>query len=162
MSKIIAIILSGLIIAGSFPVHAQDSLVNAVRACKKIEKPSSRLSCFDLLLSDTGVEPDISTKQYSEDNFGARDIKKRARAEEASKQQTLTSGLVELSRTRSDKYVFILENGQIWKQAQSDTGKLFIPKKLDNVKVIIKRGFLGSHLLKIEGKKRSIKVNRLR
>ncbi len=162
MTKTIPIILSGPIIASSLPLHAQDDLVSAVRACKKIEKPANRLSCFDLLLTGRDVAPEISAKQHSEDDFGARDIKKRAQAEEASKQQTLISGLVELSRTRSDKYVFILENGQIWRQAQSDTGKLFIPKKLDTVKVVIKRGFLGSHRLMIEGKKRSIKVNRLR
>jgi len=162
MNKTIAIILSGFVFVGSFPLDAQDDLVDAVRACKKIENPASRLSCFDLLLSDMDPTPKTSTKQYTEDDFGARDIKKRAQAEEASKQQTLTSGLVEVSRTRNDKYVFILENGQVWKQAQSDIGKLFIPKKLDNVKVVIKRGFLGSHRLKVEGKKRSIKVNRLR
>jgi len=162
MTKTTAIILTGLIVAGSFPLDAREGLADAVRACKKIENPASRLSCFDLLLSDMDVAPDVSKKQYSEDDFGARDIKKRAQAEDASKQQTLISGLIEVSRTRKDKYVFILENGQIWKQAQSDTGKLFIPKKLGTVKVVIKRGFLGSHRLMIEGKKRLIKVNRLR
>jgi len=165
MSSKTSLILSSLILLGVSSVSADSTLPDAVRTCKKIANNAERLSCFDALLPDQKLMEQSSThnqKQYSEDDFGAEDLTKRTEEEQNKKQQTLTSGLLEFGTNRSGKYFFILSNGQTWMQVQSETYKLFLPKKLDDINVVIKRSFIGAHTLRIEGKKRSIKVKRLR
>ena len=54
---------------------------------------------------------------------------------------------------------FVLDNGQIWQQ--DETGKLNY-KGPDNPQVTIKRGFMSSYRLKIEGRNTRIKVKRVK
>lgn len=58
------------------------------------------------------------------------------------------------------RYRFYLTNGQVWSQTGSD--KLFLPRKSENgvVDVEIRKAALGSFLLKVNGKGRSVRVRR--
>ncbi len=57
------------------------------------------------------------------------------------------------------KTTFHLENGQVWQQVGSDT---WSGVKLDNPRVTIETGFLGSWRLKVEGYNTTTKVRRVR
>jgi len=53
---------------------------------------------------------------------------------------------------------FRLENGQVWRQTDSDS---FVVRKRENPRVFIRRGLFGGYLLKIEGYNSSCKVERV-
>lgn len=54
--------------------------------------------------------------------------------------------------------IFRLDNGQVWKQAESD---LFVVN-VDDPEVTIKKGFMGTYFLKIKGFGSRVKVKRLK
>ena len=164
-----ALLLSPLATA---PVAADDDFLTAFKACQKIENDASRLACFDGLDTRQARVPAVATaptpkkltQEEKEDAFGASTIitkrKAEAKAEEDEELNELTMALVETGKTRSGKYFFLLENGQMWRQIKADTTRLPLPKKLDGVTVTIKRKKLGSHRLTLKG--RSVRVKRIR
>jgi hypothetical protein len=56
------------------------------------------------------------------------------------------------------KTVFELENGQVWQQIGS--GRMTY--RVTNPMITIKRAFMGSYLLKVEGRNKSIRVKRIK
>lgn len=151
---------------------ADDDFLAAFKACRKIEDDAARLACFDGLDAKQAKAPAVAaapapkklTKEEKEDAFGASTIitkrKAEAKAEEDEELKELTMALVETGKTRSGKYFFLLENGQMWRQIKADTTRLPLPKKLEGVTVTIKRKRLGSHSLTLKG--RSVRVKRIR
>jgi hypothetical protein len=166
MPRTLSIILFSLIFALPLPSHAQETVTDKMLACKKIENDGKRLTCFDAIFphqQSTATKALTKTqKQYTDDDIGAEDLKQHTKSPAKEKTKTLKSGLIEFGTNRSGKYFFVLTNGQIWTQIQSETNKLYVPKKLNDVTVVITRTSLGGHSLRIDGKKRSIKVKRLR
>ena len=57
-----------------------------------------------------------------------------------------------------DGFVFVLDNGMIWEQAESST---FAMPRTDDPKVIIERGAFGVWRLRVDGYNRAVKVNRI-
>jgi len=56
------------------------------------------------------------------------------------------------------KTIFELENGQVWQQVGS--GRMTY--KATNPMITIKRAFMGSYLLKVEGRNKSVRVKRIK
>lgn len=154
---------------------SKGDLLEAIRACGSIKTDAERLTCFDAISaseiarSSTNAEATAAQKPTLEerkDAFGAQAImarKKshaRAKGDGGTELNEVTYKLLEAGTNRSGKMFFIMENGQVWRQLPADTGKVRIPRKLDNLEVTIKRKMLGSHILIIKG--RSIKVKRLK
>ncbi|MDX1460966.1 MAG: hypothetical protein R3348_07910 [Xanthomonadales bacterium] len=54
--------------------------------------------------------------------------------------------------------IFKLENGMVWKQAQSDR---FVTRKMENPVVTIKPSMFGAWRLEVEGYNKSVKVERI-
>ena len=54
---------------------------------------------------------------------------------------------------------FNLENGQVWQQSERGSFKV---RKMENPEVVIRRGMLGSYMLKVEGYGTNVKVERLK
>ena len=75
---------------------------------------------------------------------------------------SITSNVLEFARTSRGLSVFILENGQIWRQLEGDTSVVRDPPPGAPMKVTIENGFLGSYNLTIEGRHGLIKVTRLK
>src|SRR4029453_7626983 len=63
----------------------------------------------------------------------------------------ISSKVLEFSKTPRGKAVFILENGQVWRQIDSDTTVVHDPDRGGAMKVKIERGFLSSYNLTIAG-----------
>jgi hypothetical protein len=55
--------------------------------------------------------------------------------------------------------IFELENGQVWQQSEAATFKV---RKKSNPEVVIRRGMFGSYLLKVEGYRSDVKVERIK
>jgi len=94
-----------------------------------------------------------------EDRFGLETIERRVKAIfQSQAPDRIESRFVgEFSGWRGNT-VFKLENGQVWRQTDNDT---FVVKKQTNPPVVIRRGMLGSYMLKIEGFNSSCKVERV-
>jgi len=74
----------------------------------------------------------------------------------------ITANVLEYARTPRGLSVFILDNGQIWRQLEGDTSVVRDPVPGTPMKVTIENGFLGSYNLTIEGRNGLIKVTRLK
>lgn len=67
----------------------------------------------------------------------------------------------ELSRTARGRTLFVLDNGQTWRQLDGDDAQVTEPAAGNPMKVTIARGFLGNYNLTIEGRNGLIRVRRL-
>lgn len=82
--------------------------------------------------------------------------------EPAGELNEITSNVIEFAKTARGKAVFILENGQVWRQLDADGTVVTDPPPGKTMKVTVERGFLGSYNLTIDGRNGLIKVTRLR
>jgi hypothetical protein len=94
-----------------------------------------------------------------EDRFGLETIKSRvASMFQSAGPERIESRIVGEFKGWGGNSKFVLENGQIWQQ--SDKSR-FVSRKMDSPMVDIRRGALGSYLLKVEGYNSSVKVKRI-
>ena len=94
--------------------------------------------------------------------FGAEDLPSKERDKKDDRPKALSATLIELAKNKSGKYVIILDNGQVWRQLKSDTGRLSIGRNEVNIPVTIKRRSLGGYAFSLERDKRSVKVERIK
>ena len=175
--RFFAAILVPLFIAA--PAHAdpaRDALAEVAK-CVDIADSAERLKCFDraAALAKTALAPPSrptgETRSFL-DWFGfskppappktAEEFGKPAPPPDADGITSVTSSVLEFARTSRGLSVFILENGQIWRQLEGDTSVVRDPAPGAPMKVTIENGFLGSYNLTIEGRHGLIKVTRLK
>jgi len=155
----------------AFPAQAgaQD-----VSSCKKIISPSERLACFDDVhntaddIRFSGAKDNAETigtvtpQLTPEERFGKPAAQRKK--EKSGLPQTLNTLSAEIEAsgyTRNGNVRITLTNGQIWQQLNSDDTRV-TPSRLRRQKSItIKRGALGSFIMKIEPWGRSMKVKRI-
>lgn len=104
-------------------------------------------------------------QQTTPQTFGAENTPAAQTAREDHKSQaidSITAGLTEYAYNPFGKFLVILDNGQIWKQLQGDSGRAHFRRKASDNKVTISRGFLGSYNLTINGSNKVYKVNRVK
>ena len=70
--------------------------------------------------------------------------------------------MLEFARTPRGKALFVLENGQVWRQIDSDQTVVLDPERGRAMKVKIESGFLDSYNLTIDGRNILVKVNRIK
>jgi len=74
---------------------------------------------------------------------------------------SITVGVTDYSYNPYDKFLVILDNGQIWQQLESDSGRAHFSKGGKN-SVTISRGFMGSYNIAINDGGAVFKVKRLK
>jgi hypothetical protein len=171
-----AILFTSLFVAGlAYADPAQDALAEVAK-CADIADSGDRLKCYDKaasLAKSALAAP--ATKAASKERsflewFGFSKPPPPQTAEEFGKPtppptpeevRGITANVLEYARTPRGLSVFILENGQIWKQVEGDTTVVRDPLPTP-MRVTIETGFLGSYNLTIEGRNGLIKVGRLK
>lgn len=174
-------LLALLVLAASAPAHAdpaQDALAEIAR-CADITDAAERLKCFDAAVPRvkgalaapapaapakswldwfgfSRPKPAPSTKP---EDFGKPAPEPAPAPEELNE---IASPVLEFARTPRGKALFVLENGQVWRQIDSDSTVVLDPERGRQLKVKIERGFLDSYNLTIEGRNIMIKVNRIK
>ncbi|HQR10547.1 MAG TPA: hypothetical protein PLW68_04390 [Casimicrobiaceae bacterium] len=163
-----------------FPALAHaDPAVDAlteVAKCADVADPAERLKCFDRAapLARSALAP--ATKAAAEkkgflDWFGFSKPSAPQTVDQYGKPQPeptpeevkgITSGVLEFARTPRGEAIFILDNGQVWRQLTSDTSTVRDPPPGQPMKVTIENGFLGSYNLTVDWQKGLIKVTRLK
>jgi len=172
-------LLSLLVLAAAVPARAdpaQEALTEIAR-CGDIVDAAERLKCFDAAVPRVkgalaAPSPAAPAKSWL-DWFGfsrpappvtkAEDFGKPPAPEPAPGElNEIASPVLEFARTPLGKALFVLENGQVWRQIDSDTTVVLDPERGRALKVKIERGFLNSYNLSIEGRNILVKVNRIK
>jgi len=162
------------------PAHAdadtaRDALAEMAK-CADIADSSERLKCFDAAVPRaksalTEPVPQAKDKGGILDWFGfsrgkpvmkPEDFGKQAQQLEPGEITGLSANVIEFAKTVRGKSVFILDNGQVWRQLDADITQVRDPSPDERFKVRIETGAMGSYDLMIEGRNGIIKVTRLR
>lgn len=155
---------------------ARDALAEVAK-CADIADAAERLRCFDAAAARVksalaAPAPEAPSKGLLDwfgfsrppepvtkpEDFGKATPEPPA-AQEISE---ISSPVLEFARTPRGKAVFILDNGQVWRQIDSDTAVVPDPERGSRMTVKVERGFLGSYNLTIAGRNILVKVNRLK
>ena len=171
------VILASMFLFAAGAVHAdptQEALQEVVR-CSGIKDPGERLKCFDAAApraKSALVEQEAKEKRGILDWFGfGRPRKPVTKPEEFGKPAPvppggeitqITATVIEFATTPRGKAVFILDNGQVWRQLDGDDTRVLEPDPGTPMKVTIEIGFLENYRLTIEGRRAFIRVRRLK
>ena len=128
--------IAGLLLAlGTWPAMAQDA--DALAACQLVEDSDERLACYDRILkpreappaaalpAETAPDPVPEPAEERGATASSRalddEVGKESIANDESDKLAARGRLVKCQRSRSGKYVFWFENGQVWRQKGSVT-----------------------------------------
>jgi hypothetical protein len=167
----------GLLAATAYADANRDALVEIVK-CADIADPAERLKCFDVAVPQakralTPPAPAAKESKSLLEWFGfARPTAPVTKAEDFGKPPPepspgeeiteIKAAVVEFARNVRGKCVFILDNGQVWRQLDADGTNVRDPEEGRKMVVTIETGALGSYNLSIEGRTGLIKVMRLK
>jgi hypothetical protein len=128
---------------------ATTDALDQVSRCAAIADAAERLKCFDR------AAPAAKEAQVPKPaDFG----KPVARVPEPAQ---IAATVRELSRTVRGRVLFVLDNGQVWRQLDADDTAVLEPPPGQALKVTIQHGLLDSYNLVIEGRNSLIKVRRV-
>ena len=170
---------------GTAWADADRDVLKEVAKCADVAAAADRLKCFDAAVPHAQAalaqpEAPVQTAQITQaegdgggvlgwfgferpvtktEDFG----KPPPKVEERNQGITQISALVtEFARTPSGKVLFILDNGQIWRQIDGDITNVQDPSASEQLKVAIEKGFFGSYDMKIADRNGIVKVRRVK
>ena len=170
----LALVLSFL--AGPAYADATRDALAEMAKCADIADAALRLKCFDEAVPRAksalaAPPPETPTKSGFLEWFGFSRPQPTTKPEDFGKPppeslpgeiNEVTANVLEFAKNPRGKSVFILENGQVWRQLDSDGTLVIDPPQGTTMKVTIERGALGSYNLTIAGRNGLIKVFRLK
>jgi hypothetical protein len=140
-----------LFIAAASVAYADSSsdTLKEISRCSAVVDSTERLHCYDEAASRV-KEALLPNPQ----NFGRP-------APQPAEVPQITAVVREFSRTARGRAVFVLDNGQIWRQLDADDVRVMEPDPGGVLRVTIERGALGSYHLAVEGRNGMIRVRRI-
>jgi len=156
----ISVFVAGFV-AGAARAGAAGDASAEIAKCADIADSAARLKCFDAAAPGQG-------------GFGFPPPQAVTREEDFGKPPTppeitqITATVVELARTLRGRSIFVLDNGQVWRQLDGDDADVHDPRPGKTMKVAIEMNFVGSLLggysynLTIEGRAGLIRVQRVK
>ena len=155
----------------------RDALVEIAK-CADITDSAERLKCFDAAVprarsalaappekpkDEGGILQWFGFPRPDKPVVKAEDFGKPPAPPEEPKEITeITSTVLEFAKNPLGKAVFVLDNGQVWRQLAADNSTILEPSSGVKMKVTIEKGILGSYNLTIDGRNGLIKVSRLK
>lgn len=172
--RIFVIAFASAFAASVAHADATRDVLEEIAKCADVADSAERLKCYDAAAPRarsalTAPAPQAREKSLLEWFGLSRPAKPAQKPEEFGKPapepeglNEITATVVEFAKTARGKAIFILDNGQIWRQLDADgTEVAFLPEG-KATKVTIETGFLGSYNLTIEGRNGLIKVSRIK
>ena len=165
--------------------HAQsaaDKAADAAISCLDIDDPAERLSCLEeatreikatrirpetaeeASIAEAAGSPVITDENATADElFGLEALASTKHAKrEKEKSARLEASVVEFRVGAFKNVTAVLDNGQVWRQLQSDDTFIRLPKSDKVFTVTIKKGGLGNYRMKINELGRWIRVKRIK
>ncbi len=160
-----------IFVAGA--AHAQPAADASaeIAKCAGIADSAARLKCFDAAAQRANGAAAQQTRDApgKVDGFGlspppvtrVEDFGKPPPPPEITE---ITATVVELARTLRGRSIFILDNGQVWRQLDGDDADVQEPQPGKTMKVAIEMGVpvLGNYNLTIEGRNGLVRVRRVK
>lgn len=130
------------------------------KICSDIEDPSARLSCYDDLFKESKSidEVNIIPKKIAITKTDDQE-KKDFGLEKPNDEFSITSKIVNVNKRGNYKIYITLENDQIWRSVKDIYDRALVSK---GQTVIISQGFISGYVMKVEGKKTSLRVRRVK
>lgn len=157
------------------PLAAQPS--EAMLKCARIVEDAERVACYDRLVAEMSAQGKrlVAERQAATDKLTAEreaaskaeaEARQRARfggeglglAEDGTRLEALDSKLTETFVDSSRLMVFLLENGQVWRQTEG----VFRYNPKPGTELSIKRSRLGGYTMTFPGTNRVVNVKRIR
>jgi hypothetical protein len=166
----------------------KEDVLHDFSQCAEIRDGASRLACFDSLTPrvkalvprpavpspnapvsaapppPVAAAPAMPQQQTTPEQFGSDRLPQESQESENAPKELdhITSGVSEVAFTPFGKFIVFLDNGQIWRQLQGDSGHAHFRKKATDNKVTISRGLLGSYNLTVNDSNAVFKVTRVK
>jgi hypothetical protein len=175
--RILLLLCLALLVAGPARADATRDALTEIAKCADIADSAERLKCFDAAVSHAKSALAAPAQKAPEKSllewFGfARPSKPVTKAEDFGKPPPqpgpgeeiieIKASVIEFAKNQHGKSIFILDNGQVWRQLDGDRTEVRDPDEGTTMRVTIETGALGSYNLTIEGRKAWIKVSRLK
>jgi hypothetical protein len=154
----------------------RDSLAEVVK-CTELTEGPARLACFDAATAKAKsalLAPPAPVAAPREKSvlewFGFQKSQPVTKPDEFGKSEQpmsgelteISSNVLEFAKTARGKALFVLDNGQVWRQIDGDTTEVSPPAPGTTMRVTIETGFLNSFNLLIAGRKGLVKATRLK
>jgi hypothetical protein len=132
-----------------------------VQKCIDINDPSKRLDCYDKLFQSAEATntSNISNKVDKAVNIEEAKNSEDYGLDKPKGQLSIASKIISVKKRGSFKIYIVLENGQTWRSVKDIYDR--IPIKQGEA-IIISDGFLSGHIMRVEGKKVSLRVRRIK
>ena len=148
MHRSALIVLLWIIESGVVHADAAREALDQISQCASIADSGERLRCFD-----RAVPGAKAARVPKADDFGKPVVPPPEVAQ-------VVAVVTQLSRTVRGRAVFVLDNGQTWRQLDGDDAQVFDPPSGTPLKVTIEHGLFGYHLV-IEGRNGLVRVRRV-
>lgn len=182
-------ILSALSLFPALAQHAEEQAIDAAIACRDIQDPMERLACLDSAaetLAGTRIvreEEEVKQAQQAreefglarkseetesqsatvetEEEFGGESVRELRQKRDEGRLRNITAKIAEVQVRRNKKLTLTLENGQVWRQLDSDSSNVIFPQRDQLYTARIKRSLMGNYMMTIEELRRTIRVRRV-
>ena len=141
----------------SLPATSNDS---ALQKCIDTDDSTERLSCYDEFFKEnkTMQQALAIPKKQEVTKTAEKNIEDYGLAKQK-EDFSIRAKIVNVNKRANYKIYVTLDNNQIWRSVKDIYDRTPIRK---GQTVILSEGFLGSYVMKVEGKKVSLKVKRVK
>ena len=154
--KSTSVFVSGLILF-SIPAFSSNS---DIQKCIDIADPSSRLNCYDALFQESkSTQETLAIPQKTKVVKIDEQKKKDYGLEKQKDDFSITAKILNVNKRGNYKIYITLDNGQVWRSVKDVYDRTPVSK---GQKVTISEGFMSGYVMKVEGKKTSLRVRRVK
>jgi hypothetical protein len=173
--RILRVGVVSLLAAAGAPALAQSQ--QDLLKCARIVSVNDRVACYDKVVAQLSAEAkkivaerEVAAEKLAAEEAAARkaqaEAESRARfgaeglgtAPDGTRIEEISATIVEGFEDRQGQVVFLLDNGQVWRQTDGPYRGPVRP----GAAVTVKRGTLGNYMLLFAGQSRSVPVRRIR
>ncbi len=169
---------------------SEEAAVDAAIACREIGDDLERLACLDSAAETLAItrivrEEEIAEKEREEraffglgkaknktddaprttetpEEFGGEYLPENIKKRDDTRLKEIISKVVEFRVNQFGKVTVTLENGQVWRQLDSDNKRLVFSQKERLYTAKVKRARFGNYMLTVNELKRTIRVRRIK
>ena len=161
--------VSIFVVAGAARADAAGDASAEIAKCAGMADSAARLRCFDAAAQRAnGAAAQPAREAPDRDGFGFSPPQAVTGVEDFGKPPPppeitqITATVIELARTARGRSIFVLANGQVWRQLDGDDTDVQDTQPGKTMKVAIETGLLENYNLTIEGRNASIRVRRVK
>lgn len=180
---------SALIALPAAAQNTEDQAIDAAISCRDIQAPMERLACLDSAAETLAVtriireEEEVKRAEQeredfglaqkpaetdapspiieTEEEFGGEAVRELRKKRDEGRLKNITAKIAEVRVRRNNKLTITLDNGQVWRQLDSDSRNVIFPNNDELYTARIKRGFMSNYMMTIEELGRTIRVRRI-